>query len=157
MKDVVLFISKLLGLIYALVIGSLIAYVVASIINTQFVLGAYDVPISLADRFNMTMFDISNMWLYLVVIAIAFMIGFSIAAMIKRFIPKLALVAYPIAGAAAIGVTLGLMYIFFQTIPISGARSVAGYLGQIFAGAIGGFIFGKILYSRAKSEPKMNK
>lgn len=157
MNGVVLFISKLLELIYALVIGSLIAYVLASIINTQFVLAPYDVPISFADRFNMTMFDISNMVLYLAVIAVAFIIGFSIAAVLKRFIPKLASIAYPIAGAAAIGVTLGLMYIFFQTIPISGARSIAGYLGQVFAGAIGGFVFGKILYSRAKSEPKMSK
>jgi len=157
MNGVLRYILMLLRFILALFVGSLIAYVVASIINTQFVLGAYDVPISFADRFNMTMFDISNMVLYLAVIAVAFIIGFSIAAVLKRFIPKLASIAYPIAGAAAIGVTLGLMYIFFQTIPISGARSIAGYLGQVFAGAIGGYIFGKILYGRAKSKPMMSK
>lgn len=137
MKGVLRFILGLIG-------GSIVAYILASIINTQFVLGPYDVPITFADRFNMTMFDISNMWLYLPVIAMALLIGFSIAALLKRLLPKLAAVAYPIAGGSAIAVTLGLMYIFFQTIPISGARSIEGYLGQVFAGAIGGFVFAKI-------------
>lgn len=120
-------------------------YIIGTALNSQFVMGAYDIDISLAERFNMTMFDISNMLLYLAVVAIALFIGLGVAAIVKRFVPKLAAIAYPIAGAAAIGVTLGLMYIMFQTIPISGARSLAGFSAQVAAGAIGGYVFAKIL------------
>ena len=128
----------------ALLSSSIAAYIPASIFNSQFVIGAHNIPVSLSDRWNMTMFDISNMWLYLVIILVAFLIAFLVAAILKRFLPKLSAIAYPIAGAAAIGATLGLMYIMFQTVPISGARSALGFLSQVLAGAFGGWIFGKI-------------
>ncbi|GAB5480580.1 MAG: hypothetical protein Pars92KO_03370 [Parasphingorhabdus sp.] len=125
--------------------GGIAAYLLASILNSQFVMNAHDVPISFGDRFNMTMFDISNMGLYLVIILAAFLIAFLIAAILKRFLPKLSNIAYPIAGAAAIGTALGLMYIMFQTVPISGARSTLGFISQVVAGAFGGWVFGKII------------
>jgi len=125
--------------------GSLGAYIVASILNSQFVIGFHNVPVSFGERFNMTMFDISNMWLYLIIILVAFLIAFLIAAILKRFLPRLSSIAYPVAGAAAIGAILGLMYLMFQTIPISGARSTLGFLSQVVAGAFGGWVFGKII------------
>lgn len=125
--------------------GGIAAYLLASILNSQFVMNAHDVPISFGDRFNMTMFDISNMGLYLVIILAAFLIAFLIAAVLKRFLPKLSNVAYPIAGAAAIGTALGFMYMTFQTVPISGARSTLGFISQVAAGAFGGWVFGKII------------
>ncbi|MEH6829176.1 hypothetical protein, partial [Parasphingorhabdus sp.] len=63
----------------------------------------------------------------------------------------LARVAYPIAGGAAIAVALGAMYMMFQTIPISGARSTMGFLAQVFAGAIGGWVFARIAVQPTKS------
>lgn len=129
----------------ALIIASLGTYVVAVIANAQFVIGAHNVPVSFADRLNMTAFDVSNMWLYLVVILIALLLGFAIAALVKRLVPSLAEVAYPVAGAAALGVVLGLMYIQFQTIPISGARGAFGFASQVIAGGIGGWIFARVL------------
>lgn len=129
----------------ALLIAALGTYVVAVVANAQFVMNAHNVPISFAERLNMTAFDVSNMWLYLVIILIALLLGFSIATLVKRLLPGLSQVAFPIAGAAAIGVTLGLMYVQFQTVPISGARSTLGFLSQVLAGGIGGWIFAKIL------------
>ena len=129
----------------ALIIASLGTYVVAVIANAQFVIGAHNVPVSFGDRLNMTAFDVSNMWLYLVIILIALLLGFAIAALVKRFLPSLAGVAYPIAGAAALGMVLGLMYIQFQTIPISGARGAFGFASQVIAGGIGGWIFARVL------------
>jgi hypothetical protein len=129
----------------ALIIASLGTYVVAVIANAQFVIGAHDVPVSFGDRLNMTAFDVSNMGLYLVIIAIALLLGFAIAALVKRFLPSLAGVAYPIAGAAALGMVLGLMYMQFQTIPISGARGTFGFASQVIAGGIGGWIFARVL------------
>ena len=134
------FIRWVLGLIAA----ALATYVVGTALNSQFVIGMHDISVSIGDRFNMTLFDISNMVAYLVIVAIALLIGFLIATILKRFLPNLARVAYPIAGAAAIAVALGAMYIMFQTIPISGARSTMGFLAQMFAGAIGGWVFAKI-------------
>ncbi|MEP3225741.1 MAG: hypothetical protein ABJO01_07190 [Parasphingorhabdus sp.] len=131
--------------------GGVAAYILGTIFNSQFVMNAHPVSISFGDRFNMTMFDISNMGAYLVIILVAFLLAFLIAAILKRFLPKLSRAAYPIAGAAGIGVALGLMYIMFQTVPISGARSALGFLSQMLAGGFGGWVFAKILY---RGQPK---
>jgi len=128
--------------------GGIAAYLVGSILNSQFIINAHNVPVSFGDRLNMTMFDLSNMYLYLVIILVSFAIAFGIAAVLKRFLPKLSGIAYPIAGAAAIGTALGLMYITFQTVPISGARSSLGFVSQMIAGAFGGWVYGKFLLSR---------
>lgn len=125
--------------------GAVAAYILANIFNSQFVINAHNVPVSFGDRFNMTIFDLSNMYLYLVIILASFLIAFGIAGLLKRFLSKLSTVAYPIAGAAAIGTALGLMYVIFQTVPISGARSALGFLSQVLAGAFGGWVYGKIL------------
>ncbi|CAO1654191.1 hypothetical protein [Parasphingorhabdus sp. NYA22] len=134
------FVRWILGLIAA----ALATYIVGSVLNSQSVIAMHDIPVSIGDRLNMTLFDISNMVAYLAIIAIALLAGFLIATILKRFLPNLARVAYPIAGAAAIAVTLGAMYMVFQTIPISGARSTMGFLGQVFAGALGGWVFARI-------------
>ena len=140
---------KTFGWIIALLIGALGAYVVAVIANAQFVIGAHGVPVSFGDRLNMTAFDVSNMGLYYVIIVVALLLGFGIAALVKRFLPSLSGVAYPVAGAAALAMVLGLMYLQFQTIPISGARSTLGFASQVIAGGIGGWIFAG-LWGRTK-------
>ncbi len=131
--------------IAGLLLAALGTYVVGVVINSQFVMNAHGVPISFTDRLNMTVFDVSNMGLYLVIIIVALLLGFLIATLVKRFLPGLSAIAFPIAGAAAIGVTLGLMYMQFQTVPISGARSSLGFLSQVLAGGFGGWIFAKMI------------
>ena len=126
-------------------------YLVAVIANAQFVMNAHGVPIAFGDRLNMTAFDVSNMWLYLVIIAVALLLGFLIAMLVKRFVPSLSSIAFPVAGAAAIGATLGLMYVMFQTVPISGARSAAGFVSQVVAGGIGGWVFARLTATGAKA------
>lgn len=129
--------------------GALATYIFGTAVNSQFVMNGHGVPIAWSDRLNMTMFDISNMLLYFVVIAVSFLLAFLIAALLKRLLPNLANIAYPIAGAAAIGTVLGLMYVMFQTVPISGARSAMGFLAQMVAGGFGGWIFVRIVTGRA--------
>ena len=129
--------------------ASLAAYVAGSILNTQFVIGAHTIggaPVStgIRDRLSMTLADITGTVLYLAIIAIGFAIAFLIASLLKRALPGLAGVAYPIAGATAIGVALGLMYMNFQTVPVSGARGTFGFLAQMLAGGFGGWVFGRI-------------
>ncbi len=134
------FIRFVLGLLGV----ALATYIFGTAVNSQFVMNAHGVPVAWGDRLNMTLFDISSMLPYFVIIAVSFLIAFLIAALLKRFLPRLANIAYPIAGAAAIGAALGLMYLTFQTIPISGARSTFGFLAQMAAGGLGGWVFGKI-------------
>ncbi len=130
--------------IAALFVAAVGTYILAVIANSQFVMNAHNVPITFSERLNMTAFDVSNMWPYLIVISVALMLGFLIATLVKRFLRRLSKYAFPVAGAAAIGVTLGLMYTQFQTIPISGARSTMGFISQVVAGGIGGWIFAKV-------------
>ena len=127
-----------------LLAGAIVTYVLGTAVNSQFVINAHGVPVSWGDRLNMTLFDISNMLAYLAIIAVSFLIAFLIARIIKRFLPNMANIAYPIAGAAAMGTALGLMYVMFQTVPISGARSTLGFLAQMAAGGAGGWIFAKV-------------
>lgn len=139
--------ARIVRTILGFIAGVITAYIVGTAINAQFVIGAHGVPVGLGERLNMTAFDISNMTLYAIIIAVGFLIAFLIAAILKRFLPSLALVAYPIAGAAAIGVALGLMYMNFQTVPISGARGLFGFIAQMVCGALGGWVFGKVATS----------
>lgn len=136
---------KFVRWIGALLVAALSTYIIGVIVNSQFVMNAHGVPISFGERVNMTAFDVSNMWLYFVVILIALLLGFLIAMAVKRLLPGLSRYAFPIAGAAAIGATLGLMYAQFQTVPISGARSGLGFASQVLAGGIGGWIFARIV------------
>ncbi|TWJ06694.1 hypothetical protein [Altererythrobacter ishigakiensis] len=135
---------KFVRWIGALLVAAFSTYVIGVIANSQFVMNAHGVPISLTERVNMTAFDVSNMWLYFVVILVALLLGFLIAMAVKRLLPGLSRFAFPIAGAAAIGATLGLMYLQFQTVPISGARSGLGFTSQVLAGGFGGWVFSRI-------------
>ena len=139
--------------IAGLICAALGTYVLGVIVNSQFVMNAHGVPISFSERLNMTAFDISNMVLYFVVILVSLLLGFLIATVVKRFLPSLSGAAFPVAGAAAIGTALGLMYIMFQTVPISGARSALGFLSQVIAGGVGGWIFAKIVVRSDQAKP----
>ena len=137
--------STIARIFFGFIGAALTTYVIGVVLNAQFVIGAHGVPVSIGDRLSMTAFDISNMTLYLIIIAIALALGFVVAAILKRVLPSLASIAYPLAGAAAIATTLGLMYMMFQTVPISGARGLFGFAAQVLAGGLGGWVFGKIL------------
>ena len=139
--------------IAGLICAALGTYVLGVIVNSQFVMNAHGVPISFSERLNMTAFDISNMVLYFVVILVSRLLGFLSATVVKRFLPSLSGAAFPVAGAAAIGTALGLMYIMFQTVPISGARSALGFLSQVIAGGVGGWIFAKIVVRSDQAKP----
>ena len=147
---------KFVRWIGALLIAALSTYIIGVIVNSQFVMNAHGVPISFGERVNMTVFDVSNMWLYFVVILIALLLGFLIAMAVKRLMPGLSRYAFPIAGATAIGATLGLMYVQFQTVPISGARSSLGFASQVLAGGIGGWVFARIVQRPGSSTAPAN-
>ncbi|MEX0645152.1 MAG: hypothetical protein WD076_07570 [Parvularculaceae bacterium] len=88
--------------------------------------------------------------LYGAVIALGLAAGFSVAARLKRVLKPLAPIAYPLAGAAVIGLALYLMsVVYYSATPIAGARGVVGFSLQCLAGAIGGLVFAALLPRKA--------
>ena len=137
-------IPRKLGAWLAAGIGS---YVLAALFS-QFVvlmgLMGLGLEISLLDSVSSLTHAVFNMVPYLVVILIGFVMAFGVARGVKKIIPRLAIIAYPVAGAAAIGAALGLMYLRFGVLPILGAQETYGLLMQIAAGAVGGIIFERL-------------
>lgn len=137
-------IKMLLSNLLALVAAAIITYIIGTIISSIFVLQRLSVEASFGDYLSNIWFDVTHLQLYFMIILIGFLIAFPIAAVIRKFLPKIAKFGYPIAGATAIGAALGLMYVQFETIPISGANSLFGYIAQLITGAFGGAIFGRL-------------
>lgn len=130
------------------------AVLLASAFHTQMViagLGAAGAAIDAATRLAMMAADLKGLApSYGAVIAIALAIGFFVAAWLKRVVRPLAPIAYPLAGAAAIGVALALMSIVYEGVtPIASARSPEGFALQCLAGALGGVVFAWLSKSRA--------
>ncbi len=83
------------------------------------------------------------------VIAIALAVGFTIAALLRKPLPSLAGIAFPLAGAAAVAVALSAMKYSFDITPIAGARGTFGLPLFALAGALGGWIFAWRIKRRA--------
>ena len=129
--------------VLALIFAATISYVLGAAISSIFVLQALPIPIPIEKYISMAWFDILHLQLYFMIILIGFTVAFPIAAALRKPLAKIAALGFPLAGAAAIGTALGLMYLQFDTVPISGARSALGFIAQLMTGAIGGLIFGK--------------
>jgi hypothetical protein len=122
-----------------------VAYVVASVAATQFVLNelmAIGVPVPFDVRIEVTRTDLfGNLAIYLPVIAIGLSISFIAAGLTARLAPNLRWFVFMVAGATAIAAALVLLEVT-QTVPvISGARSALGFAVQCAAGALGGLTF----------------
>lgn len=129
------------------------AFVLASAFHTHMVidaLGAAGAVVSLDRRLSMTVNDLAGLApQFGAVVAIALAVGFLVAAGLRRVLKPLAPLAYPLAGAAAIGVALTAMSAAFDGItPIAGARTMLGFALQCLAGAVGGLVFSAIAVRR---------
>ncbi|MGL4542048.1 MAG: hypothetical protein ACRCUI_06025 [Polymorphobacter sp.] len=82
------------------------------------------------------------------VIAIALAVGFVIAALLRKPLPALAGIAYPLAGGVAVAVALAAMQYSFDITPIAGARGTFGLPLFGLVGAFGGWIFARRINSR---------
>ena len=122
------------------------AYALASGFYTQQVLakqaaiGAVYTP---AQQIETYFLNLTGLWIYGAMIAIALALGFLVAAVVKRVVTPLAPVAYPIAGAAAMFVMLQLIetQLGGGTGVIGGARDAVGVALQCLAGLVGGGLF----------------
>jgi len=81
---------------------------------------------------------------YGAILAVALLIGFTIATFLKRILAPLAVIAYPMAGAAAVFAVIFLIENIVAADgagAIGGARDALGLALQCLAGAIGGLVF----------------
>ena len=110
------------------------------VIAKQAEIGAVYTPAQQIDTYVQ---NFTGLAMYGVIIAIALLLGFTIAAGVKRILKPLAPIAYPTAGAAAMLV----MLIFAEQALgggagiIGGARDAFGVTLQCLAGFIGGGVF----------------
>lgn len=132
------------------------AFVAASIFYTQQILakqaeiGADYTPAQQIDTYAANLVGLAPA--YGVVLAIALLAGFIIAAIVKRILKPLAPIAYPLAGAAAVFTAL---YLIENVMAAGGAGAFGGARGplglslQCLAGAAGGLVFAFLSRRRA--------
>lgn len=135
----------ILRFLLAFLAAVLVTFVLASVAHSHFVmqwLRDLGVEIPGAVALRTTLGDLRGLaTAFLPIVAVALLLGFAVAALVKRFLPSLAGVAYPTGGAAAMAAMLGIMHAAFKMTPIAGARDALGWWLICLAGAAGGVVF----------------
>lgn len=99
-----------------------------------------DIPPALAAETAMR--DLAGLAIpLLLVFGLALLLGFAVAGWLRKRLPRLASLAWPIAGATAIAVALVLMKLQLDITPLAGARGLDGFLLFCAAGALGGLVY----------------
>lgn len=147
---------RILVYIPAYLLGTASAYVFASGFYTQQVVAkqaAFGADYTLAQQGQVYWENFIGLApAYGVVLAVALLLGFLVAAVVKRILTPLAPVAYPLAGAAAVFTAI---WLIDHTIgeggvgAIGGARDALGLGLQCLAGFIGGAVFASLRPRRA--------
>jgi hypothetical protein len=127
----------------------LVTYVVAAFAATQSVMNALQglgAPVTAGVRLDAAWHDLLGMASsYLPIIAIALLIAFPVAALISRALPRLRLLAYPLAGAVAVLAVHLILQQLFNITPVAATRTAGGLLLQVLCGAVGGWVFVRLL------------
>ena len=145
--------KQILILILKFLLASGVVTVLASIFSTQRVvsgLGAIGGKVGLGDRLSMTAYDAMHFGsLYWIFISLAFLLAFISAWLLHKGVKFGRPVIFTVAGMAAMLVMLLAMEQVFFGVPIvAGARDSFGFLLQMFAGGIGGFVYAKLTTSK---------
>lgn len=135
----------ILRVVLAFIGAVIVTTVLGAIFHTQFILARLvdiGIDIPFAERWATTLHDIGGMApLFGAVIALGFLVAFIAGALVYHWAGVQRNLVYAVAGAVAIAVALGLMSMVYEMTPIASARSWAGFLSQMAAGALGGLAF----------------
>lgn len=128
----------------AFILGVATAYVLAVAFYTQQETTSQSfIQYTLAQQIETLFYNLSGLHLYGAIIAIALLIGFIVAAFVKRILKPLARIAYPAAGAVAIP----LVVVLIEQVLGGGAGIMSGAAGPVglglqgLAGLAGGAVF----------------
>ncbi len=123
-----------------------------SIVQTQFNLARIaelDGPISIGDRLQVTGFDlVSFAPTFAIIVALALLIAFVVAGALVRWISNARMPLFMLAGFVAIAAALAIMSAMLPVTVIGATRSLAGFLTLSLCGAIGGWLYVRILTGR---------
>lgn len=140
----------------AFIVAVLAAAVLGSIVQTQFNLASIaslGAPIPLGVRVEVTAFDLLSFApTYAIVAAFALLIALLVAAWPAGVFPGLGLGWYALAGFVAIYTALVCMNAMLPVTVIGAARSSIGMVSLALAGALGGWLYGRIWTQRQKGQ-----
>lgn len=140
---------RVLHFLLALLGTAAVCCVAASQFNLARLAGmGVSVPVS--DRLAVTAHDLVSMGpLYGALIGVALVIAFPVTGLLMRWFSGKRTLLYVLAGAAALAVLLFAMNHAFGITLIAAARSPAGFLSQVIAGAVGGWLFAYLTRSKS--------
>jgi hypothetical protein len=143
-------ISRAGKLIVSVFVSTILASVFSSL-KVMSTLGDIGAALPLSEQVNMSFYDLLHFGPPLgLFIFIAFLIAFLAGALVFHMTGFSRAVIYSAAGAAAMAVMLWAMEQVFFGVPIvAGARDISGFLLQMLAGGIGGFIFARLTAPKA--------
>ncbi|WOI53051.1 hypothetical protein [Parvularcula sp. LCG005] len=133
-------------------IGSIVAWLFAAFCAYGLAIGAgqtldlnnlaeMGVPMPMGVRLEAIWDSLFGAYLYAVVLVVGFAIAFYVASLVKAAVPVLSLIAYPVAGAAAVFVALSLMKMKYDLYPVPGGSDPLGLWVHLACGLVGGIVF----------------
>ena len=132
-------------LIFGYLLAVLVTYLVGAVFVSQANIAAViamGYEITAAQRVDSVLHDISNMYdIYLILIAVAFVIALPVAASITCSFPGLRLIGYVLAGFVALVATHVILKAVLGMSGIAPTRDVIGLIAQGVSGALGGLVF----------------
>lgn len=125
------------------------AAVLGCIASTQFMLAGlvgFGMEVPFADRVAATVHDVIGMGpTYGVIIAVALLPAFGIAAVLLRWVPGPGSFWFAVAGAAAIVVAILVVKFAVGGTVIGGGRTPLGLFTQGLAGGVAGWVFASVI------------
>jgi len=139
---------RIVKIVLGFVLAVIVATVLGAIAHTQFVLAeltGLGIEIPISDRLSTTIHDIVGMGpMFGLIVGIGFLVAMLAAALVYRFAGTQRYLVYGVAGAVALAVALTAMGMVYEITPIAGARTTAGFIAQMIAGALGGLTFARV-------------
>ncbi len=143
--------------VIAFVVAVIVAYILAVLMYTQLNLSnviEMGLAVTFADRLSAAIHDLGGMAaLYLPIISVAYLLAFTVAWLVLKWVPQLRMVGYILAGFVGIyTVDFALSTLLGSgTHPLPVTRTTVGLLSQCVAGAIGGYVFVRMLGQPAEN------
>lgn len=136
---------RMLRLTGFFLLAGLTAEILGAIFHTQFVLSALiavGAEVSFGTRVCTTAQDILGLApVYGMLIFAGLGIGFVVAALVIRRVPRLRFLGYILAGGVSMLCVVILLHTVLEISALAGARTVGGLLFQGVAGGGGGYVF----------------
>ena len=143
---------KMMKTTRAFIAAAVAAYLLTSILGTQFVLAdiqSYGLAVSLSDRVMATLHDIYGLIpVLLILVSAAYLVAFVIAALGRRYLGGRHQYWYMAAGFTSLPVTMMLMKLSMGITPFAAAGSGSGLLLIGLSGLAGGWIFARLTQNK---------